>query len=68
MCARVGIVAGCSIAATLIRGFALDTFDLWVIPRSLSFDAYIEDAGLNSTGSIKTICRDLAIAAMQLQT
>eukprot|EP00959_Pyramimonas_sp_CCMP1952_P018127 383807-Pyramimonas_sp.AAC.1 len=51
---KKGIVAGCSLAASLIRAFAMEAFD--GIPREPGrryFDAYIDDLSLNATGSAK---------------
>ena len=65
--ARVGIIAGCSFATTLIRVFVLTAFDQLVLPRSVTFDAYIDGMGINAIGSIRTICKDLPGVASQLK-
>eukprot|EP00959_Pyramimonas_sp_CCMP1952_P311154 6511618-Pyramimonas_sp.AAC.1 len=43
--ARVGIIAGCSFATTMIIIFALRGFDQLEVPKGIAFDAYIDDLG-----------------------
>ena len=66
-----GIIAGCSMATTLIRVHALDAFD--TVPRSVSlhsidressefssFDAYIDDTSISAIGS-RSYVRDTIV-------
>eukprot|EP00959_Pyramimonas_sp_CCMP1952_P234325 4896140-Pyramimonas_sp.AAC.1 len=50
-----GVIAGCSIATTMIRVFGLESFDSVVLGPSTTLDVYIGDSGLNAVGTAEQI-------------
>eukprot|EP00959_Pyramimonas_sp_CCMP1952_P032819 688040-Pyramimonas_sp.AAC.2 len=62
-----GVIAGCSIATTLVRIYlVLDPGSRLTLPRSVTLDAYIDDCALTCMGSVETVVRDLASASRAL--
>jgi hypothetical protein len=62
-----GIIAGCSLATTLTRVYALDTYDEFVrrCPE-VHFDNYIDDNVISAEGPPEKVARVLGQAAVQL--
>ncbi|CAK0868317.1 unnamed protein product [Prorocentrum cordatum] len=61
-----GVIAGCSTATTFARIYLVLDLDRLTLPRSVTFDAYIDDCALKCIGSIETVVRDHASASRAL--
>eukprot|EP00959_Pyramimonas_sp_CCMP1952_P023802 499323-Pyramimonas_sp.AAC.1 len=48
--ARRGVVAGCSMATTLVRAYILGAMSNLRLPRGVFLAQFIDDSGLDSTG------------------
>ena len=61
-----GVIAGCSMATTLIRVYCLEGYDSIPLPPSTSLDVYIDDQGLSSTGRPRAVVNSVVSGALAL--
>ncbi len=57
--ASFGVVAGCSMATTLIKAHGMEAFGSVPIAPNTALDIYIDDTALNSVGSADTVVESL---------
>jgi len=62
-----GVVAGCSLATSLIRVHAIPALDGLRLPPKVSLDVYIDDYGLSGSGTVRDVISILGDSAKGLQ-
>ena len=53
--ADLGIIAGCSFAATFVRIYMMSALDKLELPAAVQLDQHIDDSGISCVGTAKAV-------------
>ena len=65
--AEFGVIAGCSMATTVIKVHGIEAFDSVPIAPNSTLDIYIDDTGLNAVGAADQVVTSLQASSAALE-